>query len=73
MSLAFQSLSDPRAASWFLAERQEARLLRDGTLLVRCVNEGDVSMRLLTPGPGVSANPDRRHNRRARAVNAREK
>jgi hypothetical protein len=34
MSLAYQSFSDPRAASWFLAEREEARLLGDGKLLV---------------------------------------
>jgi hypothetical protein len=27
MSLAYQSSSDPRAASWFLAKREEARLL----------------------------------------------
>jgi hypothetical protein len=37
MSLAYQSLSDPRAASRFLAEREEARLLGEGTLLVRRV------------------------------------
>jgi hypothetical protein len=53
MSLAYQSFSDPRAASRFLAEREEPRLLGDGTLLVRRVNEGDVSIgtyvRLLTP------------------------
>ena len=51
MSLAYQSFNDPRAASWFLAEREE-RALEDGTLLVRRVNEGDVSIgtyvRLLT-------------------------
>ena len=53
MSLAYQSFSDPRAASRFLAEREEARLLGGGTLLVRRVNEGDVSIgtyvRLLAP------------------------
>ena len=53
MSLAFQSLGDPRAASRFLAEREEARLLGDGTLLVRRVNEGNISIAtyvsLLTP------------------------
>lgn len=53
MDLAYQRFSDPRAASRFLAERQEARLLGGGTLLVRRVNEGDVSIgtyvRLLAP------------------------
>ena len=53
MSLAYQRFSDPRAASRFLAEREEARLLGGGTLLVRRVNEGDVSIgtyvRLLAP------------------------
>ena len=48
-----KGFSDPRAASRFLAERQEARLLGGGTLLVRRVNEGDVSIgtyvRLLAP------------------------
>ena len=44
MDLAYQRFSDPRAASRFLAERQEARLLGGGTLLVRRVNEGDVSI-----------------------------
>jgi CO/xanthine dehydrogenase FAD-binding subunit len=53
VNLAYQRFSDPRTASRFLAEREEARLLGGGTLLVRCVNEGDVSIgtyvRLLTP------------------------
>jgi CO/xanthine dehydrogenase FAD-binding subunit len=53
VSLAYQRFSDPRTASRFLAEREEARLLGGGTLLVRCVNEGDVSIgtyvRLLAP------------------------
>src|SRR6476646_3663575 len=35
MSLAYQSFSDPRAASRFLAEREEPRLLGDGTLIMR--------------------------------------
>jgi hypothetical protein len=34
MSFAYQSFSDPRAASLFLAEREEVRLLGDETLLV---------------------------------------
>jgi xanthine dehydrogenase small subunit len=53
VSLAYQRFSDPQAASRFLAQREEARLLGGGTLLVRCVNEGDVSIgayvRLLAP------------------------
>jgi CO/xanthine dehydrogenase FAD-binding subunit len=53
VSLAYQKFSDPRAASRFLAEREEARFLGGGTLLVRRVNEGDVSIgtyvRLLAP------------------------
>jgi CO/xanthine dehydrogenase FAD-binding subunit len=53
MSLAYQSFSDPRAASRFLAEREEARLLGGGTLLVRHVN-GDFSVALLALGAIVS-------------------
>jgi FAD binding domain in molybdopterin dehydrogenase len=53
VSLAYQKFSDPRAASRFLAQREEVRLLGGGTLLVRRVNEGDVSIgtyvRLLAP------------------------
>jgi len=53
MTLAYQTFSDPQAASRFLAERREARLLGGGTILVRRVNEGDISIstyvRLLTP------------------------
>jgi hypothetical protein len=53
VSLGYQRFSDPRTASRFLAEREEARLLGGGTLLVRCANEGDVSIgtyvRLLAP------------------------
>jgi len=53
MTLAYQSFNDPQAASRFLAERQEARLLGGGTILVRRVNEGDISIgtyvRLLAP------------------------
>jgi xanthine dehydrogenase iron-sulfur cluster and FAD-binding subunit A len=44
-SLAYQKFSDPQPASQFLAQREEARLLGGGTLLVRRVNEGDVSIR----------------------------
>ena len=44
VNLVYQKFSDPRAASRFLAQREEARLLGGGTLLVRCVNEGDVSI-----------------------------
>jgi xanthine dehydrogenase small subunit len=44
MALAYQSFNDPQAAARFLAERREARLLGGGTLLVRRVNEGDVSI-----------------------------
>ena len=53
MTLAYQAFSDPQAASRFLAERRDARLLGGGTILVRRVNEGDISIgtyvRLLTP------------------------
>jgi CO/xanthine dehydrogenase FAD-binding subunit len=53
MTLAYQTFSDPQAASRFLAERREARLLGGGTILVRRVNEGDISIstyvRLLAP------------------------
>ena len=53
MALAYQSFNDAQAASHFLAERRTARLLAGGTLLVRRVNEGDVSIgiyvRLLAP------------------------
>lgn len=53
MTLVYQTFSDPPAASRFLAERREARLLGGGTILVRRVNEGDISIstyvRLLTP------------------------
>ena len=53
MTLAYQSFSDPQAASRFLAERREARFLGGGTILVRRVNEGDISIgtyvRLLAP------------------------
>lgn len=53
MTLAYQSFNEAHAASRFLAERPEARLLGGGTLLVRRVNEGDVSIgtyvRLLAP------------------------
>jgi xanthine dehydrogenase small subunit len=53
MALAYQSFNDMQAAARFLAERQEARLLGGGTLLVRRVNEGDISIgtyvRLIEP------------------------
>lgn len=53
MTLAYQTFSDPQAASRFLAERRQARLLGGGTILVRRVNEGDISIatyvRLLAP------------------------
>ena len=53
MTIAYQTFSDPQAASRFLAERREARLLGGGTILVRRVNEGDISIdtyvRLLGP------------------------
>jgi xanthine dehydrogenase small subunit len=53
MTLAYQSFSAPRAACRFLAERRDARLLGGGTILVRRVNEGDISMstyvRVVTP------------------------
>jgi xanthine dehydrogenase small subunit len=53
MTLAYQSFDDAQAASRFLAERSEAHLLGGGTLLVRRVNEGDISIgtyvRLLAP------------------------
>ena len=53
MTLSYQTFSDPQAASRFLAERREAWLLGGGTILVRRVNEGDISIstyvRLLTP------------------------
>ena len=53
MALAYQSFNDAQAAARFLAERREARLLGGGTLLVRRVNEGDVSIgtyvRLVAP------------------------
>ncbi len=53
MTLAYQSFDDVQAASRFLAERREAHLLGGGTLLVRRVNEGDISIstyvRLLAP------------------------
>jgi hypothetical protein len=53
MALAYQSFNDAQAAARFLAERQEARLLGGGTLLVRRVNEGDISIgtyvRLIAP------------------------
>jgi len=55
MSFAYQSFSDPRAASRFLAEQEEARLLGDGTLLV-----------LTAPKAAMCANvPMRRDARRA--------
>ncbi len=44
MTLAYQSFDDAQAASRFLAQRQEARLLGGGTILVRRVNEGDISI-----------------------------
>ena len=53
MTLSYQTFRDPQAASRFLAERREAWLLGGGTILVRRVNEGDISIstyvRLLTP------------------------
>jgi xanthine dehydrogenase small subunit len=53
MTLAYQSFDDAPATSHFLAGRPEARLLGGGTLLVRRVNEGDISIgayvRLLDP------------------------
>jgi xanthine dehydrogenase small subunit len=53
MALAYQSFNDVQAATRFLAERPEARFLGGGTLLVRRVNEGDISIgayvRLLAP------------------------
>jgi xanthine dehydrogenase small subunit len=53
MALAYQSFNDAQAAACFLAERREARLLGGGTLLVRRVNEGDISIgtyvRLVAP------------------------
>jgi xanthine dehydrogenase small subunit len=53
MALAYQRFNDAQAAARFLAERREARLLGGGTLLVRRVNEGDVSIgtyvRLVAP------------------------
>jgi xanthine dehydrogenase small subunit len=44
MTIAYVSFDDPQSASRFLAERHEARLLGGGTILVRRVNEGDVSI-----------------------------
>jgi xanthine dehydrogenase small subunit len=53
MALAYQTFNDAQAATRFLAERQEARVLGGGTLLVRRVNEGDISIgtyvRLIAP------------------------
>ena len=53
MALAYQTFSDPQAAARFLIERPEARLLGGGTILVRRVNEGDISIgtyvRVLAP------------------------
>ena len=53
MGLAYQTFSDPQAAARFLIERPEARVLGGGTILVRRVNEGDISIgtyvRVLAP------------------------
>jgi xanthine dehydrogenase small subunit len=53
MALAYQRFNDAQAAARFLAERREARFLGGGTLLVRRVNEGDISIgiyvRLVAP------------------------